>query len=115
MKHIAGFILLLVVGICCSCNNTYKNSNQSGKGDNGYSVQGQYRNEESSTISNQGEKNTRTSISGAVIDRYDDGLLDGEAAAEEDRLAGKPGMQVGDEDDEDDEDYDDGYDDGYDE
>jgi hypothetical protein len=50
-----------------------------------------------------------------VIDRYDDGLLDGEAAAEEDRLAGKPGMQVGDEDDEDDEDYDDGYDDGYDE
>ncbi len=52
-------------------------------------------------------------VSSSTIDRYDEGLLDGEAAAEEDRLAGKPGMQVGDYDD--DEDYDDGYDDGYDE
>ena len=53
-----------------------------------------------------------------VMDRYEEGLIDGEAAAEEDRLAGNPGMQVGDEDDEDDDDdddYDDGYDDGYDE
>ncbi len=31
-------------------------------------------------------------------------MHDGEAAAEEDRLAGRPGMQVGDDDD--DEDYD---------
>ena len=45
------------------------------------------------------------------IDEYDEGLLDGEAAAEEDRLAGRPGMQIS--DDGDDEDYDDGYDDGY--
>ena len=35
--------------------------------------------------------------------------------AEEDRLAGKPGMQVGMDDDEDDDDYEDGFDDGYDE
>jgi hypothetical protein len=51
-----------------------------------------------------------------ITDDYDDGLLDGEALSEEDRLAGKPGMQVGldyDEDEEDD--YEDGYDDGYEE
>ncbi len=54
-------------------------------------------------------------VSSSTIDRYDEGLLDGEAAAEEDRLAGRPGMQIGDEDDDDDENYDDGYDDGYDE
>ena len=35
--------------------------------------------------------------------------------AEEGRLAGKPGMQVGMDDDEDDDDYEDGFDDGYDE
>ncbi len=46
-------------------------------------------------------------------DSYDDGYLDGEAMAEEDRLAGKPGMQVGMDDD--DEDYEDGFDDGYEE
>ena len=50
-----------------------------------------------------------------VMDRYEEGLIDGEAAAEEDRLAGKPGMQVGDGDEDDADDYDDGYDDGYDE
>ena len=51
-----------------------------------------------------------------ITDDFDDGLLDGEALSEEDRLAGKPGMQVGldyDEDEEDD--YEDGYDDGYEE
>ena len=48
-------------------------------------------------------------------DTYDDGYLDGEAMAEEDRLAGKPGMQVGMDNDEDDDDYEDGFDDGYDE
>ena len=46
-------------------------------------------------------------------DTYDDGYLDGEAMAEEDRLAGKPGMQVGLGDD--DEDYEEGFDDGYEE
>ena len=47
---------------------------------------------------------------------YDDGYLDGEAMAEEDRLAGKPGMQVGmdEDDDEDEDDYEEGFDDGYD-
>ena len=49
----------------------------------------------------------------AVVNTYDEGYLDGEAMAEEDRLAGKPGMQVGMDDDEDD--YEDGFDDGYDE
>ena len=48
-----------------------------------------------------------------VTDAYDDGYLDGEAMAEEDRMAGHPGMQVGMDDDE--EDYEEGYDDGYDE
>lgn len=48
------------------------------------------------------------------IESYEEGLLDGEAMAEEDRLAGKPGMQNGMEDDEDDEEYEDGFDDGYD-
>ena len=45
------------------------------------------------------------------IESYEEGLLDGEAMAEEDRLAGKPGMQNGMEDDEE---YEDGFDDGYD-
>ena len=48
------------------------------------------------------------------IDSYEEGLLDGEAMAEEDRLAGKPGMQNGMEDDDDDEEYEEGFDDGYD-
>lgn len=49
-----------------------------------------------------------------ISDKYDEGYIDGEAMAEEDRLAGKPGMQVG-MDDDDDDDYEDGFDDGYDE
>lgn len=48
------------------------------------------------------------------IDSYEEGLLDGEAMAEEDRLAGKPGMQNGMENDDDDEEYEEGFDDGYD-
>ena len=57
------------------------------------------------------------STSQPISNTYDDGYLDGEAMAEEDRLAGKPGMQVGmdDDDDEDEDDYEDGFDDGYDE
>ena len=54
----------------------------------------------------------------AISGTYDDGYLDGEAMAEEDRLAGKPGMQVGmdedDDEDEDEDDYEEGFDDGYD-
>ena len=42
------------------------------------------------------------STSQTVSESYDDGYLDGEAMAEEDRLAGKPGMQVGMDDDDDD-------------
>ena len=49
----------------------------------------------------------------AISNPYDDGLSDGEAMSEEDRLAGKPGMQVGMDDE--DEDYEDGFDDGYEE
>lgn len=49
-----------------------------------------------------------------TIDSYEEGLLDGEAMAEEDRLAGKLGMQNGMEDDDDDEEYEEGFDDGYD-
>ena len=52
-------------------------------------------------------------ISVPPTDSYDDGYQDGEAMAEEDRLAGKPGMQVGMDDD--DEDYEEGFDDGYEE
>ena len=55
----------------------------------------------------------KAKISVTPTDNYDDGYLDGEAMAEEDRLAGKPGMQVGMDDD--DEDYEDGFDDGYEE
>ena len=55
----------------------------------------------------------KAKISVIPTDSYDDGYLDGEAMAEEDRLAGKPGMQVGMDDD--DEDYEDGFDDGYEE
>ncbi len=60
----------------------------------------------------------------ATLDSYEEGLTDGEAAAEEDRLAGRPGMQLGEDDDledsesdffDDEDDYDEGYDDGYDE
>ena len=54
-----------------------------------------------------------TSANQPVTDAYDDGYLDGEAMAEEDRMAGHPGMQVGMDDDDDD--YEEGYDDGYDE
>ena len=52
----------------------------------------------------------------AISGTYDDGYLDGEAMAEEDRLAGKPGIQVGmdNDDDEDEDDYEEGFDDGYD-
>ncbi len=57
---------------------------------------------------------TNKSSSLPINDGYEDGLTDGDAAAEEDRIAGRPGMQIG-EDDEEEEDYDDGYDDGYDE
>ena len=56
-----------------------------------------------------------TKISVPPTDSYDDGYQDGEAMAEEDRLAGKPGMQVGMDDDDDDEDYEEGFDDGYEE
>ena len=55
----------------------------------------------------------KAKITVTPTDTYDDGYLDGEAMAEEDRLAGKPGMQVGMDDD--DEDYEDGFDDGYEE
>ena len=55
----------------------------------------------------------KAKISVTPTDSYDDGYLDGEAMAEEDRLAGKPGMQVGMDDD--DEEYEDGFDDGYEE
>lgn len=48
-----------------------------------------------------------------ISDSYEEGYLDGETLSEEDRLAGKPGMQGGMDDDE--EDYEDGYDDGYEE
>ena len=48
-----------------------------------------------------------------TIDAYDEGLLDGEAMAEEDRLVGRPGMQSGMDDDDDE--YEDGFDDSYDE
>lgn len=47
------------------------------------------------------------------MDKYEDGYEDGAAVAEEDRRAGRPGMQAGGEDDEDDDDYEDGFDDGY--
>lgn len=57
--------------------------------------------------------NSNAKISVSPTDSYDDGYLDGEAMAEEDRLAGKPGMQVGMDDE--DEDYEDGFDDGYEE
>ena len=55
----------------------------------------------------------KAKISVPPTDSYDDGYQDGEAMSEEDRLAGKPGMQVGMDDD--DEDYEDGFDDGYEE
>lgn len=55
----------------------------------------------------------KAKISVPPTDSYDDGYLDGEAMAEEDRLAGKPGMQVGMDDD--DEEYEEGFDDGYEE
>lgn len=55
----------------------------------------------------------KAKITVTPTDTYDDGYLDGEAMAEEDRLAGKPGMQLGMDDD--DEDYEDGFDDGYEE
>ena len=61
----------------------------------------------------QTKEDGKVSTSQTVSDSYDDGYLDGEAMAEEDRLAGKPSMQVGMDDD--DEDYEDGFDDGYDE
>ena len=56
---------------------------------------------------------SKAKISVTPTDSYDDGYLDGEAMAEEDRLAGKPGMQVGIDDDV--EDYEEGFDDGYEE
>ena len=68
----------------------------------------------SDTLSNTKEA-VNVSSSQTIVNTYDEGYLDGEAMAEEDRLAGKPGMQVGMDDDDDDDDYEDGFDDGYDE
>ena len=67
------------------------------------------------TLKKDSSANTspKAKISVTPTDSYDDGYLDGEAMAEEDRLAGKPGMQVGMDDD--DEEYEDGFDDGYEE
>lgn len=48
-----------------------------------------------------------------MTDKYEDGYENGQAAAEEDRFAGHPGMQSGDDDEDDDDNYEEGYDDGY--
>ena len=68
------------------------------------------------TILPSEETGTAASTDPSVHTSYDGGYLDGEAMAEEDRLAGRPGMQVGmDDGDDDDDDYEDGFDDGYEE
>lgn len=116
MKQIAKFILLIVIVLCCSCRNSHKTNNYQGESSNiNYETDYHYSGgTPSSTIPAQSVDNVSSSITETTIDRYDEGLLDGEATAEEDKLAGKPGMQIGDDDGDDDEEYEDGYDDGYD-
>lgn len=67
------------------------------------------------TLSQTKTKEAGNASRQTIVNTYDEGYLDGEAMAEEDKLAGKPGMQVGMDDDEDDDDYEDGFDDGYEE
>ena len=68
------------------------------------------------TILPSEETGAAASTDPSVHTSYDGGYLDGEAMSEEDRLAGRPGMQVGmDDGDDDDDDYEDGFDDGYEE
>ncbi len=115
-RIIKRYIIFICIATLCACSSKAPNENK---------VQDEY--EYSVTPSNYAPQtankhwgstspttpSTPANYSSSTIDRYEEGLLDGEAAAEEDRLAGRPGMQVGDDDD--DEDYDNGYDDGYDE
>ena len=106
-----GMVLLLL-----SCNQSKRNSVQSVPIQD-YPVPGvEYESTDSlnnDTTKNNGKTGNVISIQ-ATTDSYDDGYLDGEAMSEEDRLAGRPGIQVG-MDDDDEEDYEDGYDDGYEE
>ncbi len=114
MKYLIVFLSIIALSSCSS-----KTSNEN-KVQNDYDYSTPATNQspsinniESEDIPYQTSPAPLKRIPSSTIDRYDEGLLDGEAAAEEDRLAGRPGMQIGDEDD--DEEYDDGYDDGYDE
>ena len=66
-----------------------------------------------SDISNSGNSQQGEFKLTPMTDNYGDGYEDGQAAAEEDRIARRPGMQSGGDDDDDDDDYEEGYDDGY--
>lgn len=108
---VCGFILLQL-----SCSDQPKNNSVQSVPVQDYPVPSvEYHSTDSlkkdTTKSN--EKTVSVMSNQTTTDSYDDGYLDGEAMSEEDRLAGKPGMQVGMDDDE--EDYEDGYDDGYEE
>jgi len=114
MRYLIVFISIIAL---CSCSSKTPREDKM-QNNYDYSTPATYQSQ--STTNTEIENNPSltspvpsTNMSPSNVDRYDEGLLDGEAAAEEDRLAGRPGMQIGDEDDE--EDYDDGYDDGYDE
>ncbi len=113
-RILKGYILFILIATLCACSSKAPNDNKL-QDDYEYSVtpsnytpQTENLNLESTSPTTSSTPATNSSPS---IDRYEEGLLDGEAAAEEDRLAGRPGMQVGDDDDE--EDYDEGYDDAY--
>ncbi len=113
MRYLIIFISIIVLNSCSSKTPTEDKVQNS----HDYSTPEPYlspsiNNREIDNIPSQSSPASSKSMPSSTIDRYDEGLLDGEAAAEEDRLAGRHGMQIGDEDEEE---YDDGYDDGYDE
>ncbi len=114
MKYLIVFLSIITLSSCSS--KTPKENKVQNNYD--YSTPATYQSPSTKTIETESVPSQTSpvpsrNLPSSTIDRYDEGLLDGEAAAEEDRLAGRPGMQIGDEDYDDE--YDDGYDDGYDE
>lgn len=108
-NYIVYIVLLLII---IACNSGIKKLEQTRKDNWSYPS---YRYENATPQHDVQETSQQQYPSLNAIpntDSYEEGYLDGEAAAEEDRLAGIKGMQSGDDEDED-EDYEEGFDDGY--
>lgn len=117
MRRFKFIYLILLLPILVGCNNSTPKQVQACDSIPSLAKDSSYKaGDEKPSQQTAGEKPNQQTGSISLkphSDSYEEGYQDGEAAAEEDRLIGKPGMQSGDEDYEDDEDYEEGYDDGY--